>query len=513
MFTDKDLAQFKEKNIPEQIIVKQINNFKKGFPFLKIAKAATIDDGIIKLDDTSVSRFVSLYDNYVETKKVLKFVPASGAASRMFKDLYSFKEKYDGNEDIENNKDYKKIYDFLFHLDYFAFFHELRESMSQNGFDFDNEFTNKRYVNILNALLSDKGLNYGSLPKGLIKFHKYKNYQRTAVEEHLVESSFYCVSSDNRVRIHFTVSPEYLKKFEEIIENIRFRYGKKYNVKFEVAFSTQKPSTDTISVDLNNNPFRNKDGSILFRPGGHGALIENLNELNVDIIFIKNIDNVVPDRFKQKTVTYKKVLGGILAHYTEKIFDFLKKLNSKRSVNEKQIAEIFHFIEKELCVINNSINLESSREVMMEYFIKILNRPIRVCGMVKNEGEPGGGPFWVIGSDKNISLQIVESSQININNPPQVKIFQTATHFNPVDIVCSVKDYKGNKFDLRQFTDPKTGFISQKSKDGKELKALELPGLWNGSMANWNTIFVEVPLITFNPVKTINDLLREEHKC
>ena len=293
---------------------------------------------------------------------------------------------------------------------------------------------------------------------------------------------------------------------------MKFRYGKKYNVKLEVSFSFQKPSTDTISVDMDNQLFRNRDGSVLFRPGGHGALIENLNELNFDIIFIKNIDNVVPDKFKQKTVVYKKVLGGILSYYIEKIHGYMKKIYSKSGITANHITEILNFIEKDLCLINPSIRIETEREKKMDYIIKVLNKPIRVCGMVKNESEPGGGPFWVQSSDKSLSLQIVESSQINNNNLNQLKIFNQSTHFNPVDIVCSIKDFKGNKFDLKHFVDNRTGFISIKSQDGKELKALELPGLWNGSMAHWNTVFVEVPLVTFNPVKSVNDLLREEHK-
>jgi hypothetical protein len=513
MFTKIDLAQFKEKKIPEAVINKQLYNLKKGFPYIRIDRPATIDDGIIKLDETLVTKYSTLYDSYIETKKILKFVPASGAASRMFKDLYSFMEKYKGDEDIENNKEYKSIYDFFFHLDEFAFFDDLRQTMIINDLDFDTEFSNKRYLNILNCLLGKTGLDYGSIPKGLIKFHKYKDNPRTATEEHLVEGSSYCVSSDNKVRIHFTISPEYLKKFEEILEGVKFKYGKKFNVKFDVTFSVQKPSTDTISVDMDNNPIRTADGNILFRPGGHGALIENLNEIISDIIFIKNIDNIVPDRFKSKTTAYKKVIGGILAHYVTKISRYMNKIKSKKGFPESNFNELFDFIENELCIVNHSIRKETDKDKIIDYFIKILNRPVRVCGMVRNEGEPGGGPFWVLDSEKNLSLQIVESSQININNASQSRILKNSTHFNPVDLVCYVKDFKGNKFDLMKFIDPKTGFISIKSKDGKELKALELPGLWNGSMANWNTIFVEVPLITFNPVKVVNDLLREEHKC
>ena len=356
----------------------------------------------------------------------------------------------------------------------------------------------------------EKGLNYSSLPKGLLKFHTYDQWNRTSVEEHLVEGAMYAKNSDGKVNIHFTVSPEHLKLFTELIQLVSKEYEKKFDIIYNITFSIQKPSTDTIAVDDRNEPFLNSDGNLLFRPGGHGALLENLNDLNADVIFIKNIDNVVPDRIKNQTVTYKKALAGLLLKVQQQTFTYLKKLES--GFDEKLISEIIPYIETKLGYHFSESLSDLSLLQKKNLLIDILNRPIRVCGMVKNEGEPGGGPYWVKSDEGSSSLQILESSQFNLKDHAQNEIFKKATHFNPVDLVITMRNYKGEKFNLLQYRDPETGFISIKSKDGKALKALELPGLWNGSMAFWNTIFVEVPMITFNPVKTINDLLRKEHQ-
>ena len=287
-------------------------------------------------------------------------------------------------------------------------------------------------------------------------------------------------------------------------------YEKLFNVKYNVTFSLQKSSTDTIAVDENYLPFRTQSGSILFRPGGHGALIENLNELDGDIVFIKNIDNVVQDNYKGDIVTYKQLLAGTLVQVQQKIFNYLELLDNG-ILNNVQIGEIISFLEDVLCIKNPNINLLDG-DALLLYLRKKLNRPIRVCGMVKNVGEPGGGPFWAYNNDGTISLQILESSQIDKHNKSYIQMFSSGTYFNPVDIVCGIKDYKGKRFNLIDYVDPNTGFISSKSKDGRSLKALELPGLWNGAMSDWNTMFVEVPLTTFNPVKTVNDLLKEQHQ-
>ena len=365
------------------------------------------------------------------------------------------------------------------------------------------------YKTVVDYLLNDKGLGYGQLPKGLLLFHKYGGTQRTPLEEHLVEGALYA-NCNGVVHLHYTVSPEHKNLFEDCVNHVKGEYESKFNVRYCVSFSVQKPSTDTIAVNPDNTPFRNSDGSLLFRPGGHGALIENLNDVDADIVFIKNIDNVVLDKFKEDTVTYKQLLAGVLVSLQTKAFEYLRLLESGQ-FDDDTLKEIVRFLEQELCCHKPGINDLEGAE-LVAYLKKKLNRPMRVCGVVKNVGEPGGGPFLAYNSDGTVSLQILESSQIDKDNSDYTKMFTEGTHFNPVDLVCATKDYNGDKFNLPDFVDRSTGFISSKSKNGKELKALELPGLWNGAMSDWNTVFVEVPLSTFNPVKTVNDLLREQHQ-
>lgn len=514
MFTEKDLNVFQSRKIDVSSVEEQINFFKKGFPFLNIQKAATIGDGMQVYDENKINEFVSFYEAEIDKYKIVKFVPASGAASRMFKSLFEFMDLYSGNRDgytnFMNSNALRSIMNVIANIRKFAFFNDLNLVLQSEGKDIDDLIAKLGYIEVLNALLTESGLNYGNLPKGLLKFHKYENEMRTPTEEHLVEGANYCKSSDKIGRLHFTVSPEHKALFIKLINEVKAKYEQLFDIHYEISYSEQKPSTDTIAVDMENNPFRNADGSILFRPGGHGALIENLNDINADIVFVKNIDNVVPDRLKPETYRFKKVIAGVLLQYKEKVFNYISKLQSNS--NSELINEIVSFFEKELCMAFADDFKNLSDKEKADYLLKKLNRPIRVCGMVKNEGEPGGGPFWAKNQDGTSSLQVVESSQIDMNNEQQKQIAQNATHFNPVDLVCYVKDFNGNKFDLLKFVDKNTGFISKKSKDGKDLKALELPGLWNGAMSDWNTIFVEVPIITFNPVKTIDDLLRKEHQ-
>ena len=349
---------------------------------------------------------------------------------------------------------------------------------------------------IVNAIVGD-GLNYGRKPKGLVTFHAYPEGARKAVEEHLVEGAAYAAAG-GVVRIHFTVSPEHVAGFEELLAAKVPLYEKRFGVRYEISFSVQKPSTDTLAVNPDNTPFRQDDGTLLFRPAGHGALIENLNEIDADLIFIKNIDNVTTDARRGDTVRYKKVLAGVLLDLQGRAFEYLKALE----VGGAELEPIAEFIEKQLCV-------KLPAEYDSALLRAVLDRPIRVCGMVRNEGEPGGGPFWVGNPDGTESLQIAESSQIA---PDDLPLMQSATHFNPVDLVCGVRDSKGCKFDLRRYTDPATGFISSKSSGGRDLRAQELPGLWNGAMAKWNTVFVDVPVTTFSPVKVVQDLLRPQHQ-
>ena len=508
MFTSKDKKQIESRGSELHTVLVQIENFKNGFPYLQLADAATIGNGIIKLDITGIEKSIKLYEEKVSHGvRPLKFVPASGAASRMFKALYEALEELgisDATEKVLNNN--KGAKEYIEGFEKFAFSDELKNVIEKNGKELNEK-------NKIDFLLNEKGLNYGSLPKGLLKFHKYPEGERTPFEEHLVEGAAYAKDINGNVRLSFTVSPEHQPVFEKLLEKIKTQYEDKLGVTFEISFSQQKPSTDTIAVDLENEPFREKDGSLLFRPAGHGALIENLNDINADVIFIKNIDNVVPDRLKKPTIDYKKALAGVLLKQQEKLFFYQKELNEKHAValDSAFLAAASTFLENTLNTKPEKNHYYTEKDELYQYLKEKYNRPLRVCGMVKNEGEPGGGPFWAINSDGTVSLQVVESSQIDPESVQQQTMAKEATHFNPVDLVCGVKNYRGEKYDLTKFTDPATGFISTKSKDGKDLKAQELPGLWNGAMSNWNTLFVEVPIETFNPVKTVNDLLREQH--
>ncbi|WP_319501255.1 DUF4301 family protein [uncultured Draconibacterium sp.] len=507
MFSDKDKQQIQQRGSTLETVQNQIENFKKGFPYLPIEDAASVGKGIIRLSPEDLKKRGNRYDAKIaEGTKALKFVPASGAASRMFKALFQALEDFQNqpHEDVlAANRDAAQ---YVTELKKFAFAEELKKAVTDAGEQLSA--TTK-----LDYLLNEKGLNYGAKPKGLLKFHSYEDGARTPFEEHLVEGAKYAADNGNKASLHFTVSPEHQPGFEALLAEIKVKYEEQLGIEFDVTFSQQKPSTDTIAVDLDNKPFRNSDGSLLFRPGGHGALIENLNDLDADIIFIKNIDNVVPDRLKQPTIDFKKGLAGVLLKHQEKVFYYQHELNEKHytALSSNFLAEAANFLEFTLNTKPAKNHYYTEREELYQYLKEKYNRPLRVCGMVKNEGEPGGGPFWAMNADGTISLQVVESSQIDPDSVQQQDIVQHATHFNPVDLVCAVKNYRGEKYDLTQFTDPATGFISQKSKDGKELKAQELPGLWNGAMSNWNTLFVEVPIETFNPVKTVNDLLRDQH--
>ena len=399
---------------------------------------------------------------------------------------------------------------FLVGLDKFPFYEEVLKATKGYHSNFDDLSNNEKMYAFVQTLLDEKRLNYGFCPKGLLPFHKYKDHISTAFEEHLFEAAL-CASSEGKANLHFTISEKYNHTFDKEFERIERIVEDKTKTAFEISFSYQKQSTDTIAVDLNNEPFRDENNNLLFRPSGHGALLENLNDLDADLIFIKNIDNVVVYKFEEKVAEYKKLLAGLLLEIQEQSYKYLKDLTNK-NLNDKDLIKMAQFLSSKMNVVISEDFEKYSLKYQKAYLFEKLNRPIRVCGMVKNEGEPGGGPFWVKDENGNISLQIVESAQIDKENKFQKSIFKNATHFNPVDLVCGVKDFKGNKFDLTKFTDPKTAFITMKTKLGHDIKAMELPGLWNGSMANWNTIFVEVPLITFNPVKTVNDLLKAAHQ-
>ncbi len=500
-----DLDQLKQKGISQAQIERQLDEFKTGFPFLKLEAAASIGKGIVSPSEDDIKKYIDSWNEYKKGgKKIMKFVPASGAASRMFKNLFAF---LDADSD-EPTTDFEK--EFFANISKFAFFNELDAACKKNeGLGVSELMASGKYKLIVENLLNSKGLNYGQLPKGLLLFHCYSDGARTPLEEHLVEGALYA-DSEGIVHLHYTVSPEHQALFEAKVAETKGKYESLYNVKYDISFSVQKPSTDTIAVNPDNTPFRNSDGSLLFRPGGHGALIENLNEIDADVVFIKNIDNVVPDRIKEDTVTYKQLIAGILVELQAKTFEYVKVLESG-VYDHAKLEEIIRFLQRDLCCRKSDIKELEDAELVV-YLKKKLNRPMRVCGVVKNVGEPGGGPFLTYNADGTVSLQILESSQINKNNTEYMKMFTEGTHFNPVDLVCATKDVNGNSFNLPDYVDRSTCFISSKSKNGKELKALELPGLWNGAMSDWNTVFVEVPLSTFNPVKTVNDLLREQHQ-
>lgn len=506
MLTQEDKDLLAKKGISEQQIAEQLACFEKGFPFLKLFAAASVENrGIMLADENARKTYLAAWDAYMEgDKKIVKFVPASGAASRMFKNMFEF---LGADYDVPTTDFEKK---FFSNIKNFAFYADLDEAcVKNNGKGIDALISEGNYKAVVANLLEAAGLNYGALPKGLLKFHKYENGVRTPLEEHLVEGALYAAGKSGEVNVHFTVSTEHRELFAKLVDEKVAQYAAKYGVKYNISFSEQKPSTDTVAADMENKPFRD-NGKLLFRPGGHGALIENLNDLDADVVFIKNIDNVVPDRLKADTVTYKKLLAGVLVTLQKQAFEYMELLDSGHYRHD-ELENIVRFVQQQLhCRKDDIKDLEDTDLVI--YLRKKLNRPMRVCGMVKNVGEPGGGPFLAYNPDGSVSLQILESSQIDMNDPEKKAMFEKGTHFNPVDLVCAVRDYKGNKFNLLNYVDKATGFISYKSKGGKELKALELPGLWNGSMSDWSTVFVEVPLSTFNPVKTVNDLLREQHQ-
>ena len=477
MFTQSEIQQILAHGLSVEQVEKQIEAFRQGFPSLAVVKAASPEDGILCLSDAEVDAAIANYESKVDELSVVKFVPASGAATRMFKELFEF---------VNDDKRGKGIDTLLQNIEKFAFYEELKAT----GVDFTDD---KAVV----AAIIKEGLHYGAKPKGLVTFHNYSDGARKAIEEHLMEGAQYGASKGVS-HLHFTVSPEHKEAFKTLLAERTAKYEERFGIKYDISFSEQKSSTDTIAVNPDNTPFLTDEGKLLFRPAGHGALLSNLNDIEADIIFVKNIDNVTTDALRGDTIRYKKALAGLLLDLQSQTFAHLKALNEGAT----DLTEIAEFIEQKLCT-------KLPKEYDAELLKGILDRPIRLCGMVRNEGEPGGGPFWVKNDDGTQSLQIAESSQISAEDMPLMK---EATHFNPVDLVCGVRKADGSKFDLMLYPDPKTGFISSKSSGGRELRAQELPGLWNGAMAKWNTIFVDVPISTFSPVKVVQDLLRPQHQ-
>ena len=522
MFNSDDIRQIESRGSSAAVVERQIERFKKGFPWMKISAPATPGKGIAVLSEKEAEDAVKYYESASVNGKC-KFVPASGAASRMFKDLFAGLDALKEGKSLAEGAPARK---FVENIGKFAFYDE-----SVYG---EKSDTDAYMESVLEKTLKEEPLGYGSKPKGVIRFHKYADEVRTAFEEHLVEAQEYMRNADGTANIVVTISPEHEHLFRAVLDSVKEKYEKRFGVKYNVTFTYQDKATDTVAVDVNNNPFRTETDSLLFRPAGHGALLNNLDALKEELVSIKNIDNVAHDRYLPATAKYKKVLMGKCLELRDRIYGYLRELDavtenyvsypepylpgySPVGKNEAYMTpecqllcnDIQEFMEKELCISLPESKDCKSRVMMIR---RKLDRPIRVCGMVKNEGEPGGGPFIICEKDGSTSLQILEGVQINMADESARKALSEATHFNPVDIVCCLHDYKGNSFDLQKHVDHEAGFISSKSYQGRELKALELPGLWNGSMSDWNTLFVEVPSETFNPVKTVLDLLREAHQ-
>ena len=516
MFTEKEVEQIQNKGITIEQVHAQVARIKNGMSYSNLVAAATIGKGVERYSEHEKKDFIELYESKQNALSALKFVPASGAATRMFKFLFQFLKNF--NPSKESIEDYAEkhhdtfIKTFVSNLEKFAFYNQVVLKANQENSSFDNLLIGEKYLQFVKTILDKNSLNYSFFPKGLLPFHKYDDdVVITAFQEHLFESTLYA-SSNNKANLHFTVSEKHHPFFIDELNRLKKDLEQKTNTTFNVSFSYQKETTETVALTKEGAVFRNEDDSILFRPAGHGALLENLNDLNNDLIFIKNVDNIVVSEKNIAVSEYKKLLAGILINVQEQVFTFLYKLD-EGIVLEEVLLETALFLSNKMNVSMDADFEDFSLEEKRAYLKGILNRPIRVCGMVKNEGEPGGGPFWVKDESGHISLQIVEFAQINIKDKAQLEIVKNATHFNPTDLVCGVKNYKGEKFDLKEFVDPEAAFITLKNQNGIDIKALELPGLWNGSMAYWNSVFVEIPLSTFNPVKTVNDLLKPAHQA
>ena len=501
MFTQEDIRQIGLRGSDVKTVTAQVERFRKGFPWMQIVGPATPERGICVLDEGGADEAVAYYEK-ASVHGRCKFVPASGAASRMFKDIFAGLSQLEEGKDVPEGSPVSVL---ASKIEKFAFYDESMFGRPEDSAAYRRSVAEK--------VLKDCGLGYGSKPKGVICFHRYADEVRTAFAEHLVEAGEYMREADGQASVVVTISPEHRALFEEALNAVKAKYEARYGVKYNVFFTYQDKATDTIAVDSRNKPFRKDDGSLLFRPAGHGALIYNLNDLNEELVSIKNIDNVACERLLPVTSKYKKVLMGRALMLRDRIFDYLKALDAETDPASEACRRLCDsaesFLDRELCI---QLPLTTSPAERTALIRSKLDRPVRVCGMVRNEGEPGGGPFIVTGKDGSSNLQILESVQIDKNNAGAVEAMSRATHFNPVDIVCCLHNYKGEKFDLLKYVDEEAGFISSKSYQGRELKALELPGLWNGAMSNWNTLFVEVPLETFNPVKTVLDLLRPAHQ-
>ena len=502
--TTRDRRQLKERGISVQTLENQLATFQRGIPFAKLKRPCRPGDGLNVLRSSDTPALIQNFERARTAGRIMKFVPASGIGTRMFKFLEAARLRGTSGAPAPT----EHLTRFFSNLPKFAFYHDLKNVLSGQGRQLDRLLAGNEYHPVIDALLDS--LNYAGLPKGLMAFHRYTGTTRTPIEEHLVEAADYAKDDDGRARVHFTVSPDHQPAVQQHIEKARHALGLNH-VSWVAGCSAQKPSTDTIAVTMNHGLFRDSENNLLFRPAGHGALLSNLHELHGDVVFIKNIDNVVPDHLKEPCSHYQRILGGLLVGLQDTVFSFLTQLESG-ATSPALLERITEWANQSLALAIPNQWHERTIPQKARWLFTWLNRPIRVCGMVPHVNQPGGGPFWVGQEDGATSLQIVEASQVDPDSPAQQEVFASSTHFNPVDMVCGVRDYQGRPFHLDRFVDPDTGFIAQKSYKGKELKALELPGLWNGGMANWHSVFVEIPRETFNPVKTVLDLLLPEHQ-
>lgn len=506
LFSETDIRQIEEHGLTVLQVENQLAGFRRGFSPVKLIAAATNNNGIVSFSQNEQKKLIALFEENASDYFMARFVPASGAATRMFKEIFAAVDALNNHWDMPVAAE-----KFLENLKRFAFYDALKDILKKHGHDIDSLIENSVWLPVLDAVLKKDGLNFASKPKAFIPFHQYKGFTRTALEEQIYEGLTHAVGHHNTMNIHFTISPEHLKEFKKQTQKCLAELKAKCDINIKISHSFQQKSTDTVAVDMDNIPVRDSNERLVFRPGGHGALLQNLNDIKAEMVFLKNIDNIVPDWHRNDTVWFKKVLAGYLMQVVNDIHAYLIMLDDGNVGNE-DLNEMIVFASDKLFIEIPDWLTEADPLEKIDFLFGVFNRPVRVCGMVKNEGEPGGGPFFVEDSNGNISLQIVESSQVDISNADQKKILLSSTHFNPVDLVCWKNDFNGRPFNLNDFSDPETGFIAKKSFQGKDIKAMELPGLWNGAMADWITIFVEVPLSTFNPVKEINDLLREMHQ-
>ncbi|PQB05799.1 DUF4301 family protein [Aureitalea marina] len=506
MLHEKDIEQIEDHGLTLEKVYRQLEKFSLGIPKTQVVTPASIGNGIEIIPDDKAEKLIAGFEKEKEKIDVIKFVPASGAATRMFKFLHEFLADYDAESESLNRylrrKDSADLEIFFDSLNEFPFINEVRRNIRSRFPDYKKSNKGERAVFFVRAMLEEEGLNFSNLPKGLIPFHRYVKYSTTAFEEQLYEAAFYSTSR-GEAQLHFTFSPQHLDAFRAHYKTIEKRVSNKTKKRFAITYSFQSGDTDTLAVTRDNFPFRDQDDKLVFRPSGHGALLKNLDEVDADLVFIKNIDNVCAAEYVEELAHWKKILAGKLLKVQKKAFAYLDLID-QGPLTEDQQNEIKSFLYKDLKIKNIPEQMDKVRA--------LLDRPIRVCGVVPNTGAPGGGPFWVQDEDEQISLQIVETSQIDLSDPHQQAVVEEATHFNPVDLVCGLKNYKGEKFKLADYVDPNAGFISDKSVGETPIRALELPGLWNGGMAYWNTLFVQVPVETFNPVKTVNDLLGRMHR-